>query len=786
MRLVYIALGWAFGLVLAANNDSGSPLLPLIWLGVVGLALTAAWLCWQDRSLRWWMIALVAFAAGGLRMSLVPTTSDIASYNNSGGLTIEGEVIAEPDVRDSHTQLRIAADTVTRAGQTHPTSGIVLVRVPRRTAVRYGDRASATGLLITPAEFDTFSYADYLARSGVFSIMREASVEVLDHQPANPLYAALLETRQQAAQHIARSLPEPQAGLLTGILLGNENGIAPEIADAFSRVGASHVIAISGFNMVILSGATIGLLRRMRLSERAAGVTGILIILLYSLFVGANPAVLRAALMSSLLVIGGLIRRKTYVPASLAFVAVLLSLLNPTVLWDISFQLSFFATLGLALYTDPLKRAFDHLLARLFPPSLVRTLSGFLSEPLIVTLAAQITTLPLIALYFSRLSLMTILTNLLIVPVQAVILILGLLATLISFVLAPLGQILYWYDLIPLSWTISVVRVLAGVSFADVEFYVDPRLVALYFILLIGVALMQATQPAWALRLGRLLRQRATASAALSGGFATLLLIGAVYFSRPDGSLHLWLLDAGHSNAVLLQTPGGAQVLIDGGRFPSRLLTLLGDRLPFNDQELDVLVITQPDENEYSALAAVLSRYDVGLVLTNGHPNLSPAFVALEAQLAGKDVIRATAGYRLEMDDGVVLEVLHPQQTPQLEDRLDDYTLVMRVGYGEMTFLLTSDLSAAGQQVLIEAGQWPLATVLQIPRHGGRAALDEAFLAAVQPQVALLQADPANRLGEPDPDTLAQINTLPVLRTDQQGTIHLWTDGAQLWTETTP
>lgn len=783
MRLVYIAFGWVAGIVLAANNTSGSSIVPLIWLGLAGLSLLALWLSWQEKTQRYVAIALVAFACGGLRMSLVPTTSQIALFNNTGGLTVQGVVIAEPDRRDDRTQLRVAAETVTRAGQTYAVDGLVLVRVPRHVDVRYGDRVNATGLLITPAEFDTFSYADFLGRTGVFSIMRQASVEVVASGEGSPVMLAILDLKGRAAQHIAHSLPEPQAALLTGILLGNENNLAPEVRDAFSRAGASHIIAISGFNMVILSGAVMGLLERARVRPRTAAVIGIAVILLYTIFVGANAAVVRAAVMSSLLVIGAVIRRKTYVPASLAFVAVIMSLHNPTVLWDVSFQLSFFATLGLALYVDPLSRHFDHLLARYFPPSLTRTISGFLSEPLIVTIAAQITTLPLIVLYFSRLSLVALPINLLIIPAQALLLILGLIATLIAFIIPALAQILYWYDLLLLSWTTGIVRLLAELPFADVEFHVDPRLIVLYYALLIGVALMQATQPVWVRQLGNLLQKRAVTTATALTGFATILLISAAFISRPDNALHVWLLDAGHSNAVLVQTPGGAQVLVDGGRFPSRLLTALGDRMSFNDREIEVLVLTQPDENEFAALPAVLDRYATGVVLTNGYINLGEAYETLQQRLADRNVIEVRAGYQLELDDGVIIDILHPQTQPQPGDSLDDFAIALRVRYGEASFLLPSDLSIAGQQIMLENGHWPLSTVLQLPQHGSIRSLDAQFLSAVQPQVAVVQADPANLRGDPDPDVLNELGEIPLYRTDEHGTIHLWTDGESLWVE---
>lgn len=780
MRLVYIALGWAAGVILAANNTSGSPTVSLIWLGLFGLAILATWLAWHDSTQRWLMIALTAFTLGGLRMSLVAVTSDVAQFNNLGGLTIEGIVSAEPDIRNNRILLRVDAETVTRAGQSFPTNGAILVQAPPTSDARFGDRVAATGVLITPAESDTFSYADFLARGGVFSIMTNTAVEKLSSGHGNPLYTALLDFKMQAQKLIAQNLPEPSAALLMGILLGNERGISPEVDDAFSTVGASHVVAISGFNMAILSGVIVGGLERLRVRRSWAALIAISFIGIYTLLVGANAAVVRAAIMSSMLVIGTLIRRKTYVPASLAFVALLMSVQNPLVLWDVSFQLSFFATLGLALFVDPLSKRFDRFLAQTFPRSTAARLSDFLTEPLIVSIAAQITTLPLILVYFGRLSPVSLLVNLLIIPIQAILLILGIVATLLAFITPGIAQIIYWFDLILLSWTISIVRLFARLPFANVEFHVDPRLIILFFAFIIGGAMIQATQAAWALWLARQIRRRAVISATAFSGISTVVLMGALITSRPDGNLHVWFLDMGHSNAVLVQTPRGAHILIDGGRFPSRLLTALGERLPFTDREIEMLVITQPDEFDTGALASVFERYNVGVIVTNGQPNLSESYINLQARFAESEVVTVRAGYSIEFDDDVRLKILHPQRQPVIGDALNDQTLALRLSYGDASFLLTSDLSREAQSELMSAGQWPLAAVFQLPLHGAARSLGQEFLSAAQPQVIVLESDRANRNGDPDGDILAMVGDIPLFRTDQGGTIHIWTDGREL------
>lgn len=778
MRLVFIALGWVLGLALAADHPV---LTPLFWLGLLVSGGAAFWLTRSRSRYRLWWIVLLAFALGGWRAALIPRESPIAAFNGTGGLTIEGIVIAEPDVRDDRVLLRVEAETVTRVGQTTPTSGRVLVEAPRTALVNYGDRIQATGLLMIPPTIDAFSYADYLARQNVFSLLQNSAVVVISSDHGNRLSQSLLHLKDRAHQLINASLPEPQAALLSGILLGRERGINPQLQDAFNAAGASHIIAISGFNMVIISGVVIALLNRLTMRRWLSGGLAVIVIGIYTLLVGGSAGVIRAAVMSSLVVFAALLRRKTYVPASLAFVVLLMSIADPLIVRDIGFQLSFFATLGLALFIEPLSKAADALLAWFLPQGSAAALGRFLSEPLVVTLAAMVFTLPLSALYFNRLSWVALLVNLLIVPVQGYLMIGGALAVIAGFFFAPVAQLLLWLDMVLLSWTIGVVRSFAALPFAQAEVYTGYGLVNSYFVILMGLAVVHGIQPSWWRWGARFIRSRAVFSVTFFSAAAIGILLVAMFISRPDGLLHVWFLDVGHHNAVLIQSPGGAHILVDGGRFPSRLLTALGDRLPFYDREIEALVITQPDEFNYSALLEVLERYSVGVALINGQPNLSPTYEALRAALRDTPVVTVSKGYALSVNDGLQLEVLYPQQPPTLEQWPDDYSLLLRLSLGEIDFLLTGDLSAAGQRAVLAAGGGQTAAIMQMPQHGTTGALDEYFLAVVQPQVVVLQSDRANPRGDPDPDVLQLLGDALLFRTDMEGALHFWTDGQELW-----
>lgn len=778
MRLVGLSLAWVGGILLASTFSTWIPLFWLILLGIFGFLASYT----RQTPYFWWMMMLFAVAFGGYRYVFVPQTSDLAQYNAIGGSTIEGVIVTEPDYRDDRVQIRVEAETIQFGADIFETSGLVLVNAPRLSIVSYGDRVLVTGQLSTPAVFDTFSYADYLARQGVFSLMDNTTIEVINKGEGNVAFDYLFRLKNYLIDRVNDALPDPEAALLIGILLGNERGISPALNEDFIRVGASHVIAISGFNMALIAGLVMGILEKPFKDRKwIATFIGIIILAIYTLLVGANAAVVRAAIMSSLLVIAPQLNRRTYVPASLAFVVIVMSFINPLILWDLSFQLSFFAVLGLALFTDPLERRFNGLMMAVLPSPIAKPLTDFLQEPLVVSIAALIMTLPLIVLYFGRLSLVSLVVNVLIVPVQAGILLFGGLALIVSLISPPIAQIIFWLDLVLLRWTISVVRFFGDLNFADVNVSLPPFIIWGFLCAIIGGAIVNATRPKWAVRTANFVQTQPILPTIILVGVGLIILMTSIFTSRPDGMLHVWFLDVGHSNAVLLQTPNGAQILVDGGRFPSRLLTSIGDRIPFYDRELELVIVTHPDEFDLGALPSVLRRYSAGTILTNGQGNLSDTYIEIESTLSEYDVISVTAGYHVEFSDGTLLEVLHPQEQPELGENFGDSVMVLRVSYEDVSFLLTSDLSQEGQIEMLESGQWVGASVLQLPQHATARSLNESFLEAVQAQVAVMQYEFPNRRGDPDEDVLALLNDIQIMETGAQGTLHLWTDGRTLW-----
>lgn len=258
------------------------------------------------------------------------------------------------------------------------------------------------------------------------------------------------------------------------------------------------------------------------------------------------------------------------------------------------------------------------------------------------------------------------------------------------------------------------------------------------------------------------------------------VVTGLALARLPDGRLHVYFLDVGQGDAIFIRAPDGRQILVDGGPSPAALLDELGNLMPFWDRTLDMVVLTHPDADHMNGLLPLFERYRIATVLdTVQDGGEAPAWSAALAAHRGQR-ITARRGMQLALGD-LQMTVLHPAE-PLLPDMSDNAaSLVLRLDYGETSLLLMGDAEQATEEALLAAGQPLQADVLKVAHHGSGGATSAAFLAAVQPQLAVIQVGADNRFGHPHPDTLARLAPAQVLRTDQDGRIEITSDGRRLW-----
>jgi competence protein ComEC len=272
-------------------------------------------------------------------------------------------------------------------------------------------------------------------------------------------------------------------------------------------------------------------------------------------------------------------------------------------------------------------------------------------------------------------------------------------------------------------------------------------------------------------------------------GLLVALTVVALLQGRADGWLHLYFLPVGQGNGILAITPTGRTVLIDGGPDATALLTALGRYRPFWSRELDWAILTETAPERLAGPVAVLERYRVEAAGRPGRVREGAGWERWAALLAGMGVepLSLAQGARLELGDGVVLEVLHPGAAPldEVKPGARDDALVLRLCYGGVCVLLPTAAGPAGQQALLGSGQPLGAAVLLVPRQGEERSLDATFLKEVHPAIAIVSMGTGRYEGA-DARVLEMLRAAgaAVYRTDRQSTVEVVTDGERVWVQT--
>ena len=601
-------------------------------------------------------------------------------------------------------------------------------------------------------------------------------------------------------------VPEPEAALGAGILLGVRTSISPEISTAFATAGLTHVVAISGWNIAIVAAIVASLVRPLEehpggrwLAPAMAGAA----IAGYVVLTGASPSVVRAALMAGAMMVARLGGSRANAASALGLAAFVMLVAAPAVLWDVGFQLSALATGGLILFAAPIEARLSRWPA-------------WLREPVALTLAAQLTTLPVVLGSFGRLSLVAPAANVAVVPLVPIVMLLCAIA-------APLGAIATGLRLDLLAdiarwavggtaWLVLRTMIVVGQAAAALPLAALPVTAPGWLALAWYPALafgwrrfgqldaidLEAEGTAEPLLLRRAVHRsavrarlmtaiRALARPGIGLAMVALLLAVLTVATLPDGRLHLVVMDVGQGDAILVTAPSGATLLIDGGPDPDLLLRRLGERLPWWQRHVDVMILTHPHQDHVAGLVAALERYRVGLVLDTGRNYANPTyprFLELARDEPGAHFVTTRSGQRLRLDVTTVFTVLYPTARdvagPLPEGDINNASVVGLLRSGGFSALLTGDAKASVEAILAERGLLGRVDVLKVGHHGSRFSTSPPLLDATHPAAALISAGFGNAFGHPHQVTLDHLEAIPGLRlhrTDLEGSIEVTSDG---------
>jgi competence protein ComEC len=773
--------GWlAIGAVAAAlavlQHDAR-----LIWAAVAGAVVAGAIAVGWFRSGR---APLAAIAVGSslivLRATVVaPPPAPDGAPEGAGPWTMVVESVSSPRDGDQVATLR------TVEGRT---DGFRLAAtLPRYPPVEPGDIVDVEGH--ARARPDS-AFGRYLERLGAWGTLDARGLRVHDR----PVDAGrvLEAARRDAGDALTRVLPEPEAGLAAGILIGLRDRVDRAVASAFTTAGVSHVVAISGWNIAIVAAAIAAV--SGRIGRRRRAIVTSLAIVAYIVFAGASPSVLRAGAMAGVALIARESGRASRAAAALGWAVVLLLFADPSLVGDAGFQLSSLATAGLIAWATPLSERLGSLGGGRMP--------RWLAESLGVSLAAQVATLPLVLAAFGRLAIIAPAVNLAVVPLVAPAMAAGVVALAGGILVglgAPgaVGSMLAAPAWVALRLIIAVVDAAAAVPFASIA--VGPSLgttSGLACAGVVGLAMAwrrhrsaqpsrpaQPTTKAAASTAARPARRATTPMPlrlATIGLVTTLVVAGAVVVTRREAVARVTVLDVGQGDAILVEGSRGGRVLVDGGPDPDRLLIELDRRLPPWDRRIDLVVLSHPHEDHVAGLAMLLGRYRIGRVLEPGMRGPGPGYTAWSRALARVGAPHrgsVFAGDRLRVDE-VDLRVLWPirgqvpAEPPDTGTGINNVSIVLLGTVAGRRFLLAGDVEQDIDPRLLAEGL-PHVDLLKVAHHGSRTATTEPFVEAVRPRVAIASAGTGNPYGHPARSTLDRLAAAGarVYRTDRDGSV---------------
>ena len=676
----------------------------------------------------------------------------------------------------------------------------VTARVPSALAgsreapfVRYGDRLALTGVLQAPGHFGAFDFPAYLESQGIGTVMRFPDAELIGEDGGSPFYRWLYSLRRDMAGAMSAVVPEPQASFGQAVLLGIRDGLPDSITEDFRRAGTAHLLAISGLHVGIL------LVLSISASEFLLGrrrqfylILPLLAVWVYALISGASESAIRAAIMGTVYVAAIAVGRPRSLIPALALAAAMMAAIEPRVLSRVSFQLSFAAMMGIAIYYEILSDRIAEWIG-LGPEreewwaAMLRGLGGAVG----VTVAATLATAPLVMFYFERVSLVGLPATLLSMPALPLALIVhgatALVGTLSETVAMPFG----WIAWILSGYITGVTSLFSGLPMASVETgEMESRFVWAYYSVMTGIVVLLYSPIRW--RRPRPRFSSASWNASVPWQFTALALIVAVAvwtvaMSRPDGNLKVVFADVGQGDMTVITTPSGQTIVVDGGPDPERAVQVLDSQMPFWKRTLSLVVLSHPHSDHVSGLSEVLRRYDVEHILESRSEYESADYMAWSrlAESEGAQFLEPRPGTRLSFPGGVEVHVLGP---PDATVNANDASVVIRVVYGNASFLLTGDVFRDGERWLLGSGHTLDSDVLKVAHHGSDTSSSVPFLGAVSPRVAVISAGQDNRFGHPDPEVVERLEGLMpasrIFKTFERGAITFETDGKTLSVKT--
>jgi competence protein ComEC len=699
----------------------------------------------------------------------------IVNYTGENKLSIIGTVLDKeyyPD-KERYT-LKIKTRKIERKNQYIRTKGLILVNIyTANCPYEYGDVLKIKGTIDRPSSkknFGEFDYEQYLARKKIFActnIWQGKDIQKIGEEKINLLKNISLSIKNKIENTFEKLLPSPYNFILLGMILGEKTSIPPQIKEFFIDSGVMHILAVSGLHVGIIAFALFFFLNMLKIPKKLRSIIIILILILYASITGFRPPVVRATIMFSLLVVGKLINRSKSTYISLFLAAFLILLINPLVLYDAGFLLSFTVTFFIIYLSPVFQELFSNMVT-------------WIKNPLSISIAAWLGIFPLSAYFFNKVSLISILSNIFIIPLASIAVILGFVTFFVGLISIPIATLIANINYYILVLIAFLTKQLSSIPFS----FINIAQPSIFMIFLYYMMIFFIIEIFYRKIIAAKIKVKSTIIV-----LAAVLIIIIVQVFYPLDNLKVNFINVGEGDCILIQAPKKYNILIDGGGTPQSSFDI-GDNIviPYlrrkGINKINLLILTHPHLDHLEGLLPILRELKVDMVLDSGFICDVPKYKEFLKIIKEKNIPyhQTKSGDNYIFSKNMEMLVLNPPYTSNIDNGSDfnNDSIVVKLYYKNANFMFTGDIERDAEKRLLSWGNILKTDILKVAHHGSSTSTTLQFLNKVDPIIAVISVG-KNHFGHPAPKVIQRLKekNVKIYRTDKNGTVIIKTDGTE-------
>ena len=703
-------------------------------------------------------------------ISLINILSLENSFNNEyktiyESAKIEAIVVSNCKEKEYKNEYKIKIESI-NGNKDFSNTCLLLSMKDKKQKIEYGDKIFFLGEFEKASEARNnggFNYKQYLKTNGIYGLISTTKIEKIQKGQYYKILIFINNVRNKIIENANKLLSKNEANLLTGILIGNKDSLDKTIQQDFRNSSLSHMLAVSGAHAsYVIIGITI-ILGKLNISKNFSKIITIILLILFTILTGATSSVTRAVIMAIYLLLGSLLHRKPNIIASISLSLFIILIINPYKILDVGLQLSYGGTIGIIMFSSLI------LKERKYKNKILNTLKDLF----VVSLSANIVIFPIIAYHYNTFSITFFISNILAGPLLGIIIILGFVTIILSFIAINLARIPAFILSIFLKLLIHIASFSSKLPLSKI-YVITPSIIfiLIYYFILFLIRFKK-------FKLKKILDKR----------FISILLCVFLIFQLIKiipSNLQINFIDVGQGDSTLIITPMHKTILIDGGGNLDEKDYSIGKNvlIPYlldkGIIKLDYIMISHFDSDHVGGILTVMEELKVGQVVISKQGEDSENYKKFKETAKEKKikVVIVGKGDRLQIEKGLYFDILWPNNTKLIsENILNNNSIVAKLNYKNTSCIFTGDIEAIAERQLLQEYKNNLnifiGTILKVGHHGSKTSSIQEFIETVKPKISLIGVGEDNKFGHPNNEVIHRLEKIgsQIYRTDQMGEI---------------